>query len=577
MAQAKSNLKVTLEGRGTLVLRPSDHIATGGEGSVYRAGGMVVKVYTDPAHMQRDDMAGKIRLLSGLKHPSIVAPHGLALGQSGEPIGYYMPFVPGEPLTRAFTNDFRIREGFGDRETRQLVDRMRETVRFAHGRQAILVDANELNWLVKPGSKNGPEPYVIDVDSWAVGRWPAKVIMPSIRDWQSKGFDEGTDWFAWGVVTFQVFSGIHPYKGSLDGYKRGDLEGRMRAKASVFTPGIGLNQAVRDFSSIPGPLLNWYEAAFQGSERSEPPSPFQTGAPTAKLAPVRRAVATAQGLLVYDKLFDGTGDPAIRVFPSGVVMTKKGRLIDLSTKREIGQPLSRDGEVIRVEGGWLKADWKGGQAEYSFVSNTLSEEAVSVQASVYRVVRSSNRMFAVTDTGLTELTVRLFARPVLSLGRTWGVMRHALRWFDGVGVQDALGAMYLVAPFGTESCAYVRVPELDGLRVIAAKAGHRFVSAIAADVNGMYRKLEFAFDSEYRSYTLWQGVTDDPDPNIAILPKGVCATIVEDGELVIFVPANGQTNKVKDHRITTALALANWEDRVVYVSQGEVWQVRLKQ
>jgi hypothetical protein len=576
MAQAKSNLKVTLEGRGTLVLRPGDHIATGGEGSVYRAGDMVVKVYADPARMRRDDMAGKIKLLSGMTHPFVVAPQGLALGQGGEPLGYYMPFVSGEPLTRAFTNDFRTREGFGDRETRQLVDRMRETVRFAHGKQAVLADANELNWLVKLGSQTGPEPRVIDVDSWAVGRWPAQVIMPSIRDWQSQGFGEGTDWFAWGVVTFQVFSGIHPYKGSLDGFKRGDLEGRMRAKASVFMPGIGLNQAVRDFSSIPGPLLNWYEAAFQGSERSEPPSPFQTGAPTARLAPVRRAVATASGMLVYDKLYDGTSDPAIRVFPSGVVMTGQGRLIDLSTKREIGRPISRDGEVIRVEGGWLKADRKQQGGGFSFVSNVYSETDLSVQATLYRVVRSGNRMFAVTDTGLTELVVRLFGKPVLSLGRTWGVMRHALSWFDGIGVQDALGAMYLVAPFGEGSCAHVRVPELDGLKLIAAKAGHRFASVIAADASGAYRKFEFAFDSEYRSYALWQGVTDDPDPNVAILPKGVCATIVDDGELVIFVPANGGMNRAKDRRVTTALALANWEDKVVYIFQGEVWQVRLK-
>jgi hypothetical protein len=577
MTQAKSNLKVTLEGRGTLVLRPGDHIATGGEGSVYRAGDMVVKVYTDPVRMRRDDMAGKIKLLSGMTHPFVVAPQGLVLGQGGEPLGYYMPFVSGEPLTRVFTNDFRTREGFGDRETRQLVDRMRETVRFAHEKQATLVDANELNWLVKSGGRNGPEPRVIDVDSWAIGRWPANVIMPSIRDWQSKGFDERTDWFAWGVVTFQVFSGIHPYKGSLDGFKRGDLEGRMRAKASVFMPGIGLNQAVRDFSSIPGPLLNWYEAAFQGSERSEPPSPFQTGAPTARLAPVRRVVATASGMLVYDKLYDGTSDPAIRVFSCGVVMTGQGRLIDLSTKREIGRPVSRDGEVIRVEGGWLKADWKQQGGGFSFVSNAYSETDLSVQATLYRVVRSGNRMFAVTDTGLTELVVRLFGKPVLSLGRTWGVMRHALQWFDGIGVQDALGAMYLVAPFGKESCAYVRVPELDGLKPIAAKAGHRFAAVIAADASGTYRKFEFAFDSEYRSYTLWQGVTDDPDLNVAILPKGVCATIVDDGELTIFVPANGGMNRVKDQRVTTALALANWEDKVVYLFQGEVWQVRLKQ
>jgi hypothetical protein len=121
----------------------------------------------------------------------------------------------------------------------------------------------------------------------------------------------------------------------------------------------------------------------------------------------------------------------------------------------------------------------------------------------------------------------------------------------------------------------VRTKELDGLVPVAAKAGHRFVSVTAVDTLGQYHKLEFSFARDYSTYTLWRGTTDDPDLNVAILPKGVCATVVRDGELVIFVPASGATKPVSDKQVTTTMALFNWNDTVVYIEQGAVWSVRL--
>jgi hypothetical protein len=83
-------------------------------------------------------------------------------------------------------------------------------------------------------------------------------MMASIRDWHTPKVGIETDRFALAVVTFQVYTGIHPYRGTLDGYKRTEMERRMKEKKSVFTTGVRLNQAVRDFSCIPSPLLAWY-------------------------------------------------------------------------------------------------------------------------------------------------------------------------------------------------------------------------------------------------------------------------------------------------------------------------------
>ena len=63
---------------------------------------------------------------------------------------------------------------------------------------------------------------------------------------------------------------------------------------------------------------------------------------------------------------------------------------------------------------------------------------------------------------------------------------------------------------------------------------------------------------------------------MAILPKGVSATIVRDGELDVFVPASGNMTRVQDGQVSTEMALANIGDRVVYIYEGEIWSARMK-
>ncbi|MDD4931770.1 MAG: hypothetical protein PHG66_06540 [Candidatus Colwellbacteria bacterium] len=573
----KGNTQVVLENRGMVTLRPDDHKATGGEGSVYKVANTIIKIYLDPKKMIAADMVNKIRALSTIKHDYIVSPRGVVTTPTGDPIGFYMDFADGEPLARVFTNAYRLRQGFTDDQASIVVERMRDTLSFAHGQNAVLGDLNELNWLMLIDSDKKPSPRIIDVDSWAIGRWPVTAIMPSIRDWHTQGFNSLTDWFSWGIVTFQIYTGIHPYKGSLAGYKVGDFESRMKSNASVFTPGIGLNQAVRDFSCVPTLLLEWYRSVFQEGERVAPPSPFDVSIKAPKAARIKKVVITGvTGALIFDKLFGDPLDKVIRIFPCGVVMSESGKLIDLNTKKEIGRFDSRDCELIRVEGGWLKADLKD-QAEFTYIhSSDSKEERLDLAMNAYKIVRYENRLFAVTDHGLTEVNMKMFGRPIMSVGNTWGAMLNSTAWFEGVGIQDTMGAMFLITPFNGDACAHTRVHELDGLRIITAKAGNRFVSIIAMDKNGLYKKIELTFSADYSSYKSWVGATDSPDLNLAILPKGVCATVVNDGELIIFVPTNGNIKKIQDKDADTQMQLGNWDNKVVYIRDGSIWSLTMR-
>jgi hypothetical protein len=354
----KGNIKILLDGRGPLTLRETDYVTTGGEGSIYKTGPTIVKLYTDVDKMQRDGMPEKIKALAQLQHNGIVAPQGLVLDEHKQPVGFFMPFVEGEPMSRVFVSDFRARTGFGDRDAMDLTASMHEIVAYAHSKKALMVDANELNWLVSYTKGTPAGATVIDVDSWAVGRWPATVIMPSIRDWNAKTFSPTTDWFAWGVVAFQVFTGIHPFKGKMDGYKPGDLVQRMKDNASVFGAGVRLPHSVRDFACIPGPLLDWFQATFQQAARSAPPSPRDTSKP-AKAAQIMRAVTTATGGLVFEKLFERAGDPAVRIWANGAIRLRPGASWISTTGMNVVSNSTPASEVVKCSTGWLVADPSG--------------------------------------------------------------------------------------------------------------------------------------------------------------------------------------------------------------------------
>ena len=571
--------KVILVGRGPVTLHQSDHVATGGEGSIYRLKTTAVKIFTNPDKMGHDDMKNKIAALANIRHPWIVAPQGIVTDEKHRPVGYFMPYTDGQHLPRFFTNDFRAQVSFGNAETSDLVDKMRQVIQVAHDFKATVVDGNEYSWLVKFSKNKTLEPRIVDVDSWQIDRWPAKVIMPSIQDFHTKGFNELSDWFSWGIVTFQLYTGIHPYKGTLPGYSRNDFIARMKKNASVFTNGIRLNRAVRDFSCIPPKLLNWYEQTFQGTKRSLPPSPLDSGITVSpRVTTMRVAADQSTGLLTFQRLYNApVKNPVKKIYDCGVAILESNVLINLETGRELGTAKTPGCEVIRTPSGWLVIELVNEQIESWHTEGRGDKTTLSLTLDATGILRFQNRIFVITDQGLTELFVQVFKRPVLAIGTSWQAMTAATKFFDGVGIQDTLGAKFLLLPHDSNMLSYVRMPELDKLNVINAKAAPNFVSIVAIDKQGNYHKFELTLAKDYQSYKLWRAIVDTPELVIATLPKGVCATVVEDGQLVIFVPVNGQIQKYKDKTVATDEPLFVWDDKVVLIRDGDVCRISVTQ
>jgi hypothetical protein len=130
-----------------------------------------------------------------------------------------------------------------------------------------------MNFLVSDDHK---ELYAIDVDSYQTKNFPATVLMESVRDRHAKRdgkgnmiFNAGTDWFAFAITSFQMFMGIHPFKGKHPKYD--DIDARMENNVSVLDPAVMFPRgACQPFTSIPTEYMDWYKAVF-GGKRIPPP------------------------------------------------------------------------------------------------------------------------------------------------------------------------------------------------------------------------------------------------------------------------------------------------------------------
>lgn len=586
---ANDRVQVVLPGKGDLVLQPQDHLATGGEGAVYVKDGLVFKLYLDPKAARARGMADKVALLAGLRHPFIVAPIDVLLDKHQDLVGYYMPAASGEALMRVFTTAWRAANGFGDTQAIKLVENMRVAVEAAHGLGAVVADGNETNWLA-----DGLEPRLIDVDSWQIGRFPATAVMASIFDYHRPPPSRESDWFAWGIVSFQVLTGIHPYKGTHPDFRRGDLEARMRANASVLDPKVRLNSAVRDFAVIPGGLRDWYEAVFQNAERLPPPSLLGSAVPAG--APRRaRAVASAGGTLRHDRHLTLPGQARLVTREGLAIVETAGELraYDIVRRQRIAgvdpsglaRLLKQEAVLIRNGGGYVWLELDGAAIRGRLVAGErdplpASAALASLPCVAERLLVLGGRVFALNgdqDQGMIELAIdQLGARTFLSIRQAWPVRARASRYYDGFGVTDCLGVPFVVLPEGHGDLLIQRAIGLKDYRIIGGYAGGRqciVVSAIRRGDGQLYRLLLRQVGQEFALAEAT--VVDDPNLNVAVTERGIALEIADDGELVVWNTQGATVRRIADAALTRELGLLALPGGVFYLAGQDVFRLTL--
>lgn len=554
----------------SLVLTPADHLATGGEGVVYLKGDTVYKVYLDSAKAMAAGLDRKVAALAPFRKPGIAAPTGILRDKQGRFIGLSLPRAKGDALCRYFTNTWRDSVGFGLDETRKATEAMRAIVGIAHAGGALLVDANEMNWLL-----DGDRPTVIDVDSWQLPGFPATAIMPSVRDHSQKGFSEGSDWFAWAVVTFQLWTGVHPFKGTHPVFGRGALEERMKAHASVFDAGVRLPPAARPIGDIPPALRDWYARTFGSSERSAPPANLSSVVAT-QTAPKLRAQQTMHGTLKLERL----GRAGSRVYAAfnGFLVAKEASRLQLwdCTSRslatgvsddELQALLNRHAAVVRA--GATRVLITLDEAQGVLAARDLASNATStLPTRASALWQSGNRVFARVEgisNGLQELDVTpMGATPLLAIRHQWPINVLSSTFHRGIVIQDCLGTPFLATLEGA-GLRQGPAPQLVGYRVVEGVAidGSNIVLTARRRIDGETVRLTLAW--RVNQYEVQSEVeTTVLDIDAATAPSGV--GLIRDGEDLLVV--KGETRRrLENVNLPSTLrlfGLANglgaWED-----------------
>lgn len=481
-----------LIGKDIITLGDKEYLAQGGEGVVYRKGNVAFKIYHDPKKMIPEQ---KIRELQHLNIPTVLAPIDIIYdSNTRKAIGFTMPYLQSsEYLSRLFVKTFKKQNSITPSMVVDMVTKMQKTLQEIHKKGVIVGDYNEMNFLVDDNYKNV---YNIDVDSYQTKNYPATAIMDSVRDRKAPfgKFSKETDWFSWAVVTFQLYTGIHPFKGRHPNYKNNDFDARMKDGVSVFNPDVKIPKALRDFSIIPKPHLEWYKRVFEKFERTIPPFADATQM-VSGYAPIE--VISASGLtvdLIHNYLesiidlymFDGNR----YVITEKAIYKHDKPIFDFTRKPKdicLARVMGHD-PVIGVKRGLVLGF-------FDLNRNEIGQVAAD------DFMTSNGYVYCIRNDGLFQHHFMVLGKTKLVTKKLASIVSNSSKLYEGVVIQDLFGKMRLTIPYEFNKVANITVPELNGYRMIDASCKGRFC-VIIAESKGVYDRFVIYFSEDFKSYDI---------------------------------------------------------------------------
>jgi len=536
-------MKVFVKNKGAVNLTKSNFVAAGGEGEIYAQGSTAYKIYLDPSHMIPE---AKIQELGQITDPDVNKPHSVLVDSKGKPIGYTTTFIKkAMPLCSMFPIAFRTRNNIDPSQTLALVKRLQQMIENIHAANVLVVDLNEMNFLL---SNVFDKIYAIDVDSYQTPHFPATAIMDTIRDRHTpkNTFNIGTDWFSFAITSFQMFRGIHPYKGKHPSLK--GLDARMMANMSVLNSAVSVPKAVLPESVIPDSYLDWYRAVLDDGKRVPPPTGTHN---IIVIAPKSRAIGNGDGNIIIVELGTKVRENIVRVFYSsgsivtiadpgirdadGVVYHNSHPMLSISDKKSLvafspktNEPIlaSKDGIKLKLTSIFKRTD----------IPIDLDVDAMSAYDGRL-LVHSHGSIFEVN---LTEAGGSIFAtaKPV------GNALPYATKLFSGVAIQSLLGSVFASIFPDRGACYQVKMEELDKYKIIEAKFDSGVLMVIGATKN-QYDRLIFRFNSDYSKYDcrIVEDITNT-GLNFITLETGICVCLNEDEDIEAFSAKMG-SNTIK--------------------------------
>lgn len=557
-------MKVFVKGKSKAIeLNNADFLAQGGEGKIYVKNDTVYKI-CEAGKMIPE---GKFTELSVLTDSHIVRPEQILVDAKNVNVGYSMKYLKDTyTLCQLFTKAFRIRNAIKPDTVLDLVRQMQKTISEVHSHDILIVDLNEFNFLVDDKFK---DVYFIDVNSYQTPHYPAMAIMDSIRDRHNNKFSKLTDWFSFGIISFQMFIGIHPYKGKHPKYN--DLDARMQNNVSVFDKAVGYPVAAcQPFTVIPDAYLQWFKAIFDKGERIAPPHDLVT---VVHVAVVPTVKVVGGKSLAIDKLHE---------FPNPIMgyYYSAGREVFVTSKKIFVDKRDYDSPIEKVFMGFTRSNqpiaaWiESGYVKLKDVANNVD---IPFTCSGTKIMDFNGRIYVQNGMNIIEIQFTEMKNKILASSHiVANVLEQSTRFFSGVIVQNLFDAYYVSIFPESKQCQQIALRELDGLRVIDAKYENKFLMVVAVDKKGHYNRFTFHFKDDYKSYEVSEkkNVTYT-GLNFTVLDNGICVHIDEDENIELFNKLSN-AKSVTDDVISQDMMLCHKGAQVMFTKENAIYSMSMK-
>ena len=557
-----------VRGKGKIRLGKTEFKGQGGEGSVYVKGASAYKIYIDPS---RCITQAKIDELAVLVQPNIIRPLDLVIDGRNRPVGYSMRSAgKAYSLCQLFPKAFRQRNNLTPDLMLRLVRQLQTGVSHIHSRGILIVDLNEMNFLV---ASDFSELFFIDVDSYQTSSFSATGLMDSVRDRHASSFSNDSDWFSFAVVSFQMFVGIHPFKGTYPAFQHlpdtaAKLDARMRANVSVLHPGVSVPPACLSFSVIPPNYLEWYRAVFEQGRRSAPPQDVQAVLSIVG-PPATRAIGSRRFDIQEFREFDSE-----IIWHDGVI-TATQQSVYFNGQRYARPPFDVKLIVTPRKRHLIAAYHDGTRLSFhDLTTNRLietqidGEEVMLSHGQLY--IKQHEHIFAIAFIELPNNTV-------LGLRSVANVMMNSTRVFDGMAIQNLLGASYASIPSRSGGCHQVRLPEFDGAQIVNAKL-YRNVLVVVVTTAGRYDKYVFRFAKDFSAYDL-RKLPDvmTSDIEFTVLDSDVVLHLIDDDKLEVFSRRKDSTqlSHLEDEALKEDLKLFHTGKQALMAKGSKLYKFKL--
>ena len=556
-------IEIFVEGVGKEILTQQNYLAGGGEGNVYQKGGTAYKIFHSGKEiLQRQKLAE----LNQIKADNVLIPLKFIFDSKKKNIiGFTMRYIHAtEFLCKLFNTGFLNDHNIDSKVLTELIKNMQLTLNKVHEAKCLVVDFNQMNFLTD--NKKYTTPYFIDAGCYQTQSFKATAIMDCIRDREvsNNSFSELSDWYSWAVVTFWLYTGIHPYRGNHPDYNKSDWNGkRMDDRISIFDKDVEIPTGIRDFSTIPKSYFEWYKSVFKHNQRSVPPLPDGQ-----IITQVQIKIKDIGNF--FTKLI-ATYDTNIRhLYSYGDTRFA----VTQNTVYRNSVPIYKFSNADKV--GFISVD-NSDPCLVLLQNNDLSIIDMNKNICIHKLYADDmmsfdGKTYTRTNDSLIKHSCDKFEKIVHSVEEICNVFSSTCKLYDLVAVQDMVGKCWVTFPIAENQVINVEISELNQKRIVDAKQIKRNL-VVVTEEKGKFFRYVIVFGKDSVNYTVRKEEVDGNSAEFVIKQNGLCIAQV-DQDLETW---NGnQYKQFKNSPIPVGSKMYTENNKTMFVVGNKLYELGLK-